>query len=328
MQRYGFISGIIIVLILAACFPTGGAGPGYLFPNVISKTGVCLIFFLQGLSLRPDEIRDGAMNWKVHCWTQLFIFGLAPLWAWILLKTFGSSWSPNIAIGFIYLSLLPTTITSAVAFVISSSGNVPAAIFNTSLSNVLGVFITPVLTIKALGALGAATPPLSPLLIKISLMLLLPLIIGQLARPWLAELIKRHRANVKKLTTGIVFFILYTAFCDSFLKKTWNALQPTDMARVFGTTCLFLVLQTGSVWWITQQRWIGMNQADRICAIFCGSQKTLAAGAPMAAFIFSTADGNDIALSLVLLPLVIFHSCQLILAALLVPKLAIQEDVN
>ncbi len=325
MKRYGFISGILIVLILAALFPTGGAGPGYLFPDVISKTGVCLIFFLQGLSLRPGEIREGAMNWRLHCWTQLFIFGLAPLWAWILLQLFGNSWSPDIAIGFIYLSLLPTTITSAVAFVISSSGNVPAAIFNTSLSNVLGVFLTPILTIKALGALGAATPPLSPLLSKISLMLILPLIIGQLVRPWLAEWIKRHRASVKKLTTGIVFFILYTAFCDSFLKKTWSALQPTEMAGVFGITCLFVALQTGTIWWITQSRWIGMSQSDRICAIFCGSQKTLAAGAPMAAFIFSTAEGNSIALSLVLLPLVIYHTCQLILAALMVPKLSIHE---
>ena len=97
------------------------------------------------------------------------------------------------------------------------------------------------------------------------------------------------------------------------------------MAGVFGITCLFVALQTGTIWWITQSRWIGMSQSDRICAIFCGSQKTLAAGAPMAAFIFSTAEGNSIALSLVLLPLVIYHTCQLILAALMVPKLSIHE---
>lgn len=321
MKRYGFILGVLLIVVLAALFPKGGAGPGYLYPDFLSKAGVCLIFFCQGLSLQPREIRKGALQWRLHAWIQGFIFILAPLLALALLLLFGKKSDPAIQAGFLFLGLLPTTITSAVAFVISSNGNVPGAIFNTSLSNVAGVFLTPLLASKALGAVGAEAPPAGPLLLKIGTLLILPLIAGQISRPWLAEFGSRHQSKIKKLTTGIVFFILYTAFSESFLNRTWSILAPVDLVKVVLLTLAYLMIQSGIIWWVTGKKFAVMTQEDRSAAFFCGSQKTLAAGAPMAAFIFSSQSSTDLSLSLFLLPLVIYHPCQLVLAAMMVPLL-------
>ncbi len=320
MQRYGFILGILITILLAAVFPKGGAGPGYLLPDVVSKGGVCLIFFFQGLALKPNEIKRGALNWKLHLWIQSFIFVLAPVLAWMIVSVFGTEWDPALRVGFLYLGFLPTTITSAVAFVISAQGNVPAAIFNTSLSNVAGVFLTPLLTASAMGAVGSGSPPVGPLLLKISMILILPLLMGQIIRPWLAVAAVRYRPQIKKLTTGIVFFILYTAFCDSVLNETWSLLNVGDMTSVLVLTLMYMGLLTGIIWFVSLQNQLGFSEQDRSVAVFCGSQKTLAAGAPMAAFIFTAQPEVNLSLSLALLPLVIYHPCQLILAAMLLPK--------
>jgi sodium/bile acid cotransporter 7 len=51
-----------------------------------------------------------------------------------------------------------------------------------------------------------------------------------------------------------------------------------------------------------------MSLEDRIVAIFCGSKKTLASGVPMARLMF----GNDPSVSLILLPLMIYHPLQLV----------------
>jgi solute carrier family 10 (sodium/bile acid cotransporter), member 7 len=55
-------------------------------------------------------------------------------------------------------------------------------------------------------------------------------------------------------------------------------------------------------------RVLGFSIEDRIVAVFCGSKKTLAAGVPMARLIF----GADPGLSLILLPLMIYHPLQLV----------------
>ena len=63
----------------------------------------------------------------------------------------------------------------------SAGGNVPAAILNASLSSLLGVFLTPWLISLVADANGGID--LGETLIDLSLLLLLPLVLGQALRP-------------------------------------------------------------------------------------------------------------------------------------------------
>ena len=55
-------------------------------------------------------------------------------------------------------------------------------------------------------------------------------------------------------------------------------------------------------------RAFGFSREDEITAVFCGSQKSLANGAPIAKIIF----GANPALGAILLPLMLYHPLQLV----------------
>src|SRR3546814_20181072 len=57
---------------------------------------------------------------------------------------------------------------------------------------------------------------------------------------------------------------------------------------------------------------------DEIAAVFCGSKKSLAAGAPMAALIF----GSGGTLGLIMLPIMIYHQLQLIVCSVIARRYA------
>jgi sodium/bile acid cotransporter 7 len=58
-----------------------GASGGFLHSDRLTRWGVMLIFFFQGLTLSLSALRSGVMQWRLHLFVQLFIFGLIPLLA-------------------------------------------------------------------------------------------------------------------------------------------------------------------------------------------------------------------------------------------------------
>src|SRR6202000_2364934 len=87
--------------------------------------------------------------------------------------------------GLLFLCLLPSTVQSSIAFTSIAKGNVPAAVCSATLSNVAGIFITPVLVGLLLGSLakgGHGGVDLKSIE-SIALQLLLPFILGHLSRP-------------------------------------------------------------------------------------------------------------------------------------------------
>ena len=325
LRRNAFIFALLGALLLAFLFPALGADEGPLRAGMLGKAGVMVIFFLQGLSLKTRELASGMQNLNVHAFVQSWIFLLSPLILWtagFILKTAGL---PGLAAGFFYLGLLPTTISSAVAFTSAARGSVASAIFNTTFSNVLGVFWVPagcLLFFSAGGGLQASL--LGPLLLKLAWLILLPLAAGQLLRPFAfgKPLFKALAPLFKHINQGIILFIVFAAFCKSVLDDTWGDVSPLSILLLLGLTLSAVLLIHGSVW--LSSRWMLADPAERVTALFCGSQKTLAAGAPMAMAIFT--DGTSLgetSLSLILLPLLCYHPLQLFLAAFLLPRVEI-----
>ena len=125
LKKNGFILALLGAIVLAFLFPQLAARDGLLKAGLVSKAGVMVIFFLQGLSLKTRELAGGFKQLKLHAFVQGWIFVFSAIilvLAALVLRAFSL---PELANGFLYLALVPTTISSAVAFTGAAGGNVP-----------------------------------------------------------------------------------------------------------------------------------------------------------------------------------------------------------
>ncbi|MDB5982027.1 MAG: bile acid:sodium symporter [Pseudomonas sp.] len=310
-----FLCGMLIATLLAYFFPTFGGAGGGMHAEYVINVGVFLVFFLHGVNLSSEQISHGLKNWKLHIMVQSFTFVVFPL-IWLLCnKAFGSHIPALLMLGFLYLCALPSTISSSVALTGSASGNVPAAILNASMSSVFGIFITPWLVSLVVGT-GAGGIDLGSTLLDLCIMLLLPLVLGQLVRPFLGKFFARHKRYTNVVDKVVILMLVYAAFCNSMVSGTWqNQGSSVILTAAIGSGLLLAVILFMTT---RTARALNFNHADEVAAVFCASKKSLAAGAPMAALIFGANPG----LGLILLPIMIYHPMQLIVCSVMAESYA------
>jgi sodium/bile acid cotransporter 7 len=179
-----FLLGMIAATALAWAWPAPGAAGGWLHPGLVTKGGVALIFFLHGVLLSFGAMRAGALNWRLHAVVQGCTFLFFPLLGLALYAGLGDRVSPELKIGLVFLCALPSTVSSSVAMTATARGNVAGAVFNATLSSLLGVFLTPLWIALVLQTSGQ-TQPLGPVILDLLRWLVLPLAVGQALHPWL-----------------------------------------------------------------------------------------------------------------------------------------------
>lgn len=310
-----FLCGMVLATVLAYFFPGFGATGGGMHAEYVINIGVFVVFFLHGVNLSSEQIRHGLKNWRLHIMVQVFTFVVFPV-IWLACdKAFGAYIPALLMLGFLYLCALPSTISSSVALTGSAGGNVPAAILNASMSSVFGIFMTPWLVSLVIGT-GSGGIDLGSTLLNLSLMLLLPLILGQLVRPLVGKFFAKHKKYTNLIDKIVILLLVYAAFCNSMVSGLWQTQGNSVIAMAFvGSAVLLaviLLLTTGTA------RVLKFNHADKVAAVFCATKKSLAAGAPMAALIF----GNNPGLGLILLPIMIYHPLQLIVCSVMAENYA------
>lgn len=318
-----FSLALFAAVLLAFLMPQLGAADGPLRAATTTKIGIMVIFLVQGLSLKMRELCAGITDFRLHGFIQAWIFLGSPLCflpGYLILRTLGN---PELAEGVLYLAILPTTISSAVALTSAAGGNVAASIVSTALSNLIGVFWVPTLAVLLFAGGGShALDLVPPLLLNLAQLILLPMGVGMLLRPFLSQssLFKHIQPRFKLINNGIIIFIVFSAFCQSFLGNAWAGLSAAAMVLLIAVMLLCMVALHWFVW--KSAPLAGITGTNRISALFCGSQKTLAAGVPMAMAIFASGNlAGTVPLSLLLLPLMCYHPAQLFLAAILIPRL-------
>jgi sodium/bile acid cotransporter 7 len=316
-----FLCGMVIAVGLAWLFPAPGAHGGWLHPELLNKVGVAVIFYLSGVSLSFAAMKAGALRWPVHVIVQATTFLFFPLLGVALLWLTDSWISPELNVGFFFLCALPSTVSSSVAMTAAARGNVPVAVFNATLSSLIGVVVTPLWISWRLHTEGQGID-VGKVILDLLLWLVLPLVLGQLSRPWLAEWAKRNKRFIHVVDRGTILLIIYTSFCDSIMRGVWSGRGTSSVvAALVGALLLFFVVM-GIVEWISKLA--GLRVEDRIAAVFCGSKKTIASGVPMAQLIFAA----DPRLGLILLPLMIYHPMQLVICGVLAGRWAKRADVQ
>jgi len=305
---------ILLMAAAAAVFPARGEVATWL--GWVTKAAIAMVFFLHGARLSREAVVGGLAHWRLHLLVLACTFALFPLLtvgvtalpAWIT--------PPELAAGIVFLGCLPSTIQSSIAFVAVARGNVPAAVASASASNLLGVFLTPLLVGVLLHAQGGVS---ASSFWAIVLQLLVPFVAGQVLRPWIGEWVKARNPILSKLDRGSILLVVYTAFSGAVVEGVWSKLSGLDLVRLL-LICLVLL---GVVLAVTAfaARALGFTKEDEIAIVFCGSKKSLASGAPMAAAIFPPAMAG-----VALIPLMIFHQVQLMACAAIAQRYAQRPD--
>lgn len=308
-----FLVGMVAATTLAWAWPAPGAAGGWLHPELVTKVGVALIFFLHGVLLSLGAMREGALNWRLHLVVQSCTFLLFPLLGLALNASLGGSVSPELKLGLMFLCALPSTVSSSIAMTAAARGNVAGAVFNATLSSLIGVFLTPLWIAFVLKTSGQ-TQPLGPVILDLLRWLVLPLAIGQALHPWLGGLAQRHKALVGLVDRGTILLLIYTSFCDSFQHGIWSGRGTGQLWLVLMIAVALFTLAMGVM--SLAARALHFTREDRIAAMFCGSKKTLASGVPMAKLIFGAHPG----LGLILLPIMIYHPLQLVICGVLAAR--------
>lgn len=296
-------------LALSATLPPPPAGAWRPVAKTLLVAG---IFLCGGLSLRSDDLTRGIRNWKPVLLVQAFGFVATPLMC-LALRPF---LPPHLFLGFLILGALPTTISSCVALTAGAGGNQASAIVNACLGNFLGVFLTPLwILVAAEGAMQIMEP--GPVLLKLSLTVLVPLLIGQALRrvPGCGPG-RRARRHLGILSQLLLLGVIYLGFQNAF--SAGGRIPARTLLTGVGLCLLVHPLWLWIPWRLSALPALHCDRGDRVAVLFCASQKTLALGLPLISLLFSDHPGFP----LLSLPILIYHPLQLLTGAVLAPGLS------
>lgn len=304
MRSHGFIVAIFISIGIAYFFPQGID----LLPlKTITDIGIGLIFFFYGLKLSPQEFKTGFLNYKVHIIIQLTTFIIFPLLCLLCLPLFEDGLRSDLWIALFFLGTLPSTVSSSVVMVALAKGNLPTAIFNASLSGLIGIIATPIW----IGFILEKTTDFDFLSVlqKLCLQIVLPLAIGLFLQRFFGNFARKYGRQLSLFDKTTIVVIIYSSFSTSFTSDLFKSVELDEMAKMVLIVLVFFFLVFFGLGAFSNL--IKLNTEDKITAQFCGTKKSLVHGSVMVKVIF----GNAANSGLLLLPIMLYHSTQLILVA-------------
>ncbi|GAA2081916.1 MULTISPECIES: bile acid:sodium symporter family protein [Aeromicrobium] len=297
----------------------GLAGLGIVLPaqgevlevvNVLVQVGIVALFFLYGARLSTAEVVHGLTAWRVHVLIVAVTFVVFPLLGLALSPLAPSVISQQLLTALVFLCLVPSTVQSSVAFTSIAGGDRAIAVVAASTSSLLGVFLTPLLVALLLG--GDVTVDAEAIL-RIVGLLLLPFLAGQVARRWLRPWLVRHDVGLRRFDRSTVLLVVYAGFSRGTNADVWDVLDWGDGAVVAGV-CAGLLAVSSLVCWLAGRRF---GRGAQVAIYFCGTNKSLAAGLPMASVLFSATT-----FPLMILPLMVYHQLQLVVGSIVATRLS------
>lgn len=301
---------LVFAIAMATLLPVRGEARET--AQFVANAAVFLLFFLNGVRLPRADVLRGMT--KLHLLGPLvaWCFGGMAFAGWLLWQG-GQGWMPPlVALGFLYLGTLPSTVQSATAYSSLAGGNVASSVIAAALLNILGVFVTAPLFAVLAGSQGGGLH--ADGLIKVVTILLLPFILGQLFQHRLGGWVKHHRGVTTWMDRGSIAIAVYVAFSSAVDQGIWHRLDAPDWALLALGVGIMLVIGYGGAWLLGGA--LRLERSDRISMLFAGAQKSIAMGAPLAMVLFPPASAG-----VILLPVLLYHLAQLVVSAPLAARL-------
>ncbi len=305
------IAVLLIATMLAFVLPATGAARGT--AQTVSSAAIFMLFLVNGMRIARGEIARGLANWRFFGPLFLWVFGVMAIAGWGIGALAATTLPPLVALGFVYLGVLPSTIQSATSYTTLAGGNAALSVVGAALINIAGVFICAPLFALLGGESGANIG--SEMIVRIAMILVLPFVIGQALQGWTRAWIIERKARIAWLDRIVIGIAVYVALSGAREEGIMTLISGADWAVLLGLVVLLLFAATIGAWALSGA--LGYPRADRIAFLFAAAQKSVGIGAPLAAILFPA----EIA-GFVIAPLLLYHMLQLLWAAPLATMLA------
>jgi solute carrier family 10 (sodium/bile acid cotransporter), member 7 len=181
-----------------------------------------------------------------------------------------------------------------------------------SLLNRVGIGLTPlILTVTAGSAAGMSWEGVG----RVALQLAAPFVLGVALSSRLGPAARRHARVLSVVDRAVIVALVYLTFSRGTRSGLWQRTGPDDLLLVL-LVCLCLLSVTLAAGWVVPRLWTA-RRTDRLSVMFCGSNKSLATGLPMAAVLVPPA-----VLDAVVLPLLIYHPLQIAVCIVIATAMA------
>ncbi|WP_426311225.1 bile acid:sodium symporter family protein [Cellulosimicrobium sp. E-16] len=316
-----FVVTLLVVLVLGLVVPVGPGAQRVV--DAVADVAVTVLFLVYGMRLSTREVWAGLRNWRLQggilAATYVVFPVLGLVTAWAIEPLVGAP----LAAGVLYLSLLPSTVQSSVAFTSVARGNVAGAICGATVSNVAGMVVTPLLVLWLMSGPGGAAGADGPTgglggLRTVLLQLLLPFVVGQLLQPWVGDWVRARRWLTLGVDRGTILVVVFGAVAAASSAGVWASVSGWSIVALLVVSALVLAAMLALTWWGGAA--LRLSTEDRIALLMCGSKKSLATGLPMASVLFPVAVAGVVAV-----PVIVFHQLQLVVCAVLSRRLALRD---
>ncbi|XP_075277203.1 sodium/bile acid cotransporter 7 isoform X2 [Opisthocomus hoazin] len=304
LRKEWFILGIVLVIAVARLEPAFGGKGGPLKPEItITYIAVSAIFFNSGLSLKTEELTNALMHVKLHLFVQIFTLVFFPTAIWLFLQLLSitpiNEWLLK---GLQTVGCMPPPVSSAVILTKAVGGNEAAAIFNSAFGSFL------------LGS--SSSVPFTSIFSQLFMTVVVPLIIGQIVRRYIKDWLERKKPPFGAISSCVLLMIIYTTFCDTFANPNIDLDKFSLIVIVFIIFSVQMSFMFLTFLFSTRNN-SSFTPADTVAIIFCSTHKSLTLGIPMLKIVFAGYEH----LSLISVPLLIYHPAQILLGSLLVPTI-------
>lgn len=311
-----FIVSILLILVVGILVPIPFAWIEIL--TTIGTVAVMVLFLVYGMRLRTSEVWEGLKNLKLQGSVFISTFVVFPVLGLVLTPVASPILGVHFATGLLYLTLLPSTVQSSVSFTSIAGGNVAGAVCAATISNVLGMAVTPLLVMVVM---GASTGVGWQSIIDVLTQLLIPFILGQLLQPKFGDWVRKSRWLTKSVDRGTILIVVAAGVAGATARGLWADVSWSDAVLLVVASAIVLAIMMGGTWYAG--RLLSLPREDAIALLMCGSKKSLATGLPMAAIIFPAH-----IVAAVTVPVIVFHQLQLMVAAVLARRLSVGRGAD
>ncbi|XP_036043377.1 sodium/bile acid cotransporter 7 isoform X1 [Onychomys torridus] len=315
-RKEWFMVGIVVAIGAAKLEPSVGVNGGPLKPEItVSYIAVATIFFNSGLSLKTEELTSALVHLKLHLFIQIFTLAFFPATIWLFLQLLSvTSINEWLLKGLQTVGCMPPPVSSAVILTKAVGGNEAAAIFNSAFGSFLGIVVTPLLLLLFLGS--SSSVPFTSIFSQLFVTVVVPLVIGQIVRRYIKDWLERKKPPFGAVSSSVLLMIIYTTFCDTFSNPHIDLDKFSLVLILFIIVSIQLSFMLLTFIFSTRNN-SGFTPADTVAIIFCSTHKSLTLGIPMLKIVFA---GHE-HLSLISVPLLIYHPAQILLGSVLVPTI-------
>ncbi|MDO4880229.1 MAG: bile acid:sodium symporter family protein [Capnocytophaga sp.] len=303
-KQNNFLFALIGMIFLAKIIPYKEEYSVFFNLNTFIDWGICIIFLLYGLKLNIKEVFRDIRNWRLHLLVQFGTFVLFPLLVFIFYPIAKDTEYQLVWLSIFFLASLPSTVSSSVVMVSIAKGNVTSAIFNASISGLIGIVATPLLMGFFLENTSSDVNQ-SAIIQQLLLKVLLPIVLGLLLNPYFKNFIEKYKKWIGEFDRLVILLIVYESFSDAFVKQIFQSVSYINFGIIaLASVGLFFVVY-GVLKKIAQK--MHFTREEIITATFCGSKKSLVHGS-LFVMVLGIAENQKV---IFLLPIMLYHSFQL-----------------